>query len=74
MNTKPKRKIKIDWQDISKQTGCKRGTLCKLFGQWAVKDGDNPNHIAIIDPPETATNETLRIEGDEWVVYEKGEA
>ena len=63
--------LKINWQDISEQTGCKRGTLCKVFGSWAVKDGDDPRHICLIDPPETAENETLRIEGDEWVVYEK---
>ena len=69
--TKPIRRIKIDWQVIAKQTGLKRGTLCKVFDLWAVKDGGDLNHICIIDPPETAENEELRIEGNEWVVYEK---
>jgi hypothetical protein len=38
----------------------------------AVINGDDPNHLCIIDPPKTAQNEELRIEGNEWVVYEKG--
>jgi hypothetical protein len=68
---KPIRKIKIDWKNISEQTGCKCRTLCKVFDQWVIKDGDNLNHICIIDPPKTAENEELRIEGNEWVVYGK---
>ena len=68
---KPIRRVKIDWQVIAKQTGLKRGTLCKVFDQWVIKDGDDLNHICIIDPPKTAENEELRIEGNEWVVYEK---
>lgn len=73
MNTKAKRRIKIDWQDIAEQTGFNRGILCRMLGNWVVK-GDDTGHIAIVDPPETAENETLRIEGDEWVVYDKEEA
>jgi hypothetical protein len=38
-----------------------------------IKDGDDLNHICIIDPPETAENEELRIKGNEWVVYGKEE-
>jgi hypothetical protein len=30
----------------------KRGTLCKVFDQWVIKDGDDLNHICIIDPPK----------------------
>jgi hypothetical protein len=69
---KPTRRIKIDWQAISEQTGCKRGTLCKVLGEWVVRDG-NLNRMTLIDPPETAENEELRIEGNEWVVYGKEE-
>ena len=73
MSKNPIRRIKIDWQNISEQTGCKRGTLCKVFDTWVIKDGDDLNHICIIDPPKTAENEELRIEGNEWVVYVKEE-
>jgi hypothetical protein len=52
---KPIRKIKIDWQNISEQSGCKRGTLCKVFDQWVqLKTATDLNHICIIDPPKTA--------------------
>ena len=71
MSEKPIRRIKIDWQVIAKQTGLKRGTLCKVFDLWAIKDGDDLNHLCIIDPPKIAENEELRIEGNEWVVYGK---
>jgi hypothetical protein len=74
MSKNPIRRIKIDWRNhIRTNRAASAGRSVRYLGEWVIKDGDDLNHICIIDPPETAENEELRIEGNEWVVYGKEE-
>ena len=72
MKEKPIRSFPIDFRAIALETGCTKGTIGhnSMFG-WHVQNGNGPADFCSFTPPETAKGETLRIEGNQWVVYAK---
>ena len=66
------RREPIDFADISRQTGLRRGKLCKTTFGWGVQNvhGDDGADIALIEPPALQGEETdLRIEDNHWCFY-----
>jgi hypothetical protein len=66
------RRTPIDFADIAKQTGLRRGKLCNTAFGWGVQNvhGDDGPNIALIDPPPLEGEETeLRIENNHWCFY-----
>lgn len=72
-----KRKIPIDFEDIRRQSGLPSGKLCKSpYLGWVVHNthGLPGPDVATIDPPRMEGEENfLRIEGNHWCFYSKGE-
>ena len=60
-------KSKIDFQDIAKQTGIRKGKIfrSKTFNCWVVSGGDV--HLTVIEPPKIDGKEPVRIEDDHWI-------
>ena len=66
------RRIPIDFMDIFRQSGMRRGTICKTIFGWAVQNtqGVNGPHVALIEPPALQGTETeLRIVDNHWCFY-----
>ena len=63
------RRMPIDWMAIARESGCTRGKLCKspLFG-WGVQ-GNGDADFCCITAPEIQHGQLLRVEGNEWLVY-----
>jgi len=68
------RKIPIDWPDVWRQTGLRRGRLCMTAFGWGIHaDVDDPEiRIALVEPPPMRDGETfLRIESGQWCFYKE---
>ena len=68
------RRIPIDFDAISKETGVKNGTIARhsAFG-WVVRDNSCPpthTHLACITPPEMMPDETsITIDSNHWCFH-----
>lgn len=66
MNT---RRIPIDFKAIAEESGLTRGKLCKTVFGWGVQNiyGDDGPTIVCVAPPPALPNETLVIDGNDWL-------
>jgi hypothetical protein len=67
------RRMPIDWLAIAEESGCTKGTLCKhsIFG-WGIKNGNGDADFCCVTAPEIELGQLLRVEGNEWLMYNKG--
>lgn len=66
------RRIRIDFKAVSKESGLKRGKLCRspVFG-WGVQNtsGDEGPDFGCITPPPFEEDENfIEIDGKDWVL------
>ncbi len=68
------RREPIDFEDIARQTGMRKGKLCHTPFGWAVQNthGLDGADVALIEtPPLRAEESEIRIEDNHWCFYKE---
>lgn len=67
------RRVPIDFADIARQSGLRRGRLCKTPFGWAVQNthGEDGPNLAVINPPAMMPGEkSVWIRDNHWEFME----
>jgi hypothetical protein len=70
MTQRRNRQLPIDFLDVAKQTGLRRGRICKTPFGWGVQNPGGSPSIALFNPPAMQEGESvLCIRDNQWCFY-----